>query len=109
MSAVPARVEDRDPAPVLALIERMATDPAADVDKLERLMAMHERLLERRAREDFAAALVALKPELPKIKRSRFNQQTQSYYAPLEDIIEVVDPILHKHGFAIATKVVEQT
>src|SRR5215831_17096923 len=98
-----------DHQPVMALIERMATDPAADVEKLERLMAMHERLLARRAREDFAAALVALKPKLPKIKRTKYNAQTQSFYAPLEDIIETVDPILHEHGFALATKVIEQT
>ena len=108
MSGLPATTSN-GPAPVLALIERMATDPNADVEKLERLMAMYERQVERRAREDFAAAFVALKPELPQVKRGRFNSQTQSYYAALEDIIEVVDPILHKHGFGIATKVIEQT
>jgi hypothetical protein len=32
------------PSTVLALIERVALDPRADVEKLERMMAMYERL-----------------------------------------------------------------
>ena len=32
------------PSTVLALIERVALDPRADVEKLERVMAMYERL-----------------------------------------------------------------
>jgi len=32
------------PSTVLALIERVALDPRADVEKLERTMAMYERL-----------------------------------------------------------------
>jgi len=34
----------RQPFHVLALIERMAFDPRADVEKLECMMAMYERL-----------------------------------------------------------------
>ena len=39
----PAPASD-SPSTVLALIERVALDPRADVEKLERLMAMYERL-----------------------------------------------------------------
>ena len=98
-----------DPAPVMSLIERMATDPAVDVEKLERLMGLYERQLEHRAREAYAAAFVEMKPHLPRIKRSKHNPATGSFYAPLEDIIEIVDPILHRHGFALACKVAAQT
>jgi hypothetical protein len=36
------------PSTVLALIERLALDPRADVEKLERMMAMYERLKAKR-------------------------------------------------------------
>jgi len=98
-----------DQQPVMALIERMATDPAVDVEKLERLMAMHERLLERRARDEYAVAFVGLKPLLPRIARTKHNTQTGSMYAPLEDINKIVDPILHEAGFATSTKVISQS
>ena len=40
---LPAPPSD-SPSTVLALIERVAVDPCADVQKLERMMAMYERL-----------------------------------------------------------------
>lgn len=45
-----------DPSAVLALIERVALDPRADVEKLERLMAMYERLKEKEVELAYNAA-----------------------------------------------------
>jgi hypothetical protein len=94
---------------VLALIERVALDPAANVETLERLYAMHERDLARRAGQAFAADYVRMKPHLPLVIKTHLNDQTHSRYAKLEDINQQIDPILESFGFATATKVVAQT
>ena len=44
------------PSTVLALIERVALDPRADVEKLERMMAMYERLKAKEAELAYNAA-----------------------------------------------------
>lgn len=106
MSEIVAR--DSQP-PMMALIERLAMDPNVGVDKVERLVALHERMLAFNAKQAFAAAFVAMKPNLPRIARTKHNAQTGSFYAPLEDISAVVDPIIHSYGFATTEKVVAQT
>jgi len=44
------------PSTVMALIERVALDPRVDVEKLERMMAMYERLKAKEAELAFNAA-----------------------------------------------------
>lgn len=106
-------VTDRSPAAqpsqVMDIIARFAADPAFDVVKLEKLMDMQERMLNRHAKADFAADYVRMKPHLPKVMRTKDNSQTKSKYAPLENINQAVDPILEQFGFATSTKVTAQT
>lgn len=94
---------------ILAIIERIALDPNADIEKLERMLNMQERVLDRNAKSEFAADFVRMKPHLPKIIRSRENTQTRSKYAPLDDINSQIDPILEQYGFGTSAKVVDQT
>lgn len=80
-----------------------------DVVKLEKLMDLQERMLDRNAKAEFSADFVRMKPNLPKVLRTKDNKQTQSKYAPLEDINQAIDPILKEYGFGTATKVLSQT
>lgn len=84
------------------MFERLARDPAVSVEKLQALLDMHERVLEMQARAAFDTAFVRMLPEIPTIEEHSKTDKTT--YAPLEDIIEVVKPILSKHGFAISFK-----
>ena len=95
-----------EPATLLQVISRAASDPNVDIDKMERLMAMHERMVARDAKAAYAAALSAMQPELPiitergEIKNNSGN--VQSKYALWEDINQAISPILCKHGFALS-------
>jgi hypothetical protein len=110
VATIESREEEAPPQTgVLALIERVALDPAADVEKLERLFAMHERMLANHAREAFAAAFVRMKPQLPRVIKTHKNDQTNSLYAKLEDINQQLDPLLERFGFGTATKIVAQS
>jgi len=89
-------------AQIIDLIGRMASDPKSDIDKMERLMAMHERVLERDAEKAFNVAMQAAQAEMPQILRTKKNESTNSKYALLEVIDKVTKPIITKHGFSMS-------
>jgi ERF superfamily len=85
---------------ILGVIARAAVDPNVDVDKLERLLAMQERVLAREAEQAFNDALRAAQDEIKPIAKNRINPETKSKYADLSALAEGLDPIIRKHGFA---------
>lgn len=85
----------------LAMIERAARDPQTDIDKMERLFAMSERVRARDAETAFNSAMAAAQAELLPVARNKSNSQTNSKYADLAAIADAAMPIIHKHGFGI--------
>jgi len=70
MSAAPVRREQAvvptsDAAAIIQVIERAARDPNIDIDKMERLLQMQERIVARQAKAAYADALARLQPTLP--------------------------------------------
>jgi ERF superfamily len=96
------------PSAVLALIERVALDPRADAEKLERVMAMYERLQAKEAEFAYNAAKGRILKKLARVKivktRSALceiasgKRQKSGYeafkYAPLEEIDKHLRPLL---------------
>lgn len=90
---------------LIHMIERAARDPSVDIDKLQRLMDMQERVIERNARAAYASALSAMQPELPTIiERGKIDigRGKPQSYALWEDINDAIKPILFKYGFALS-------
>lgn len=94
---------------ILDVIGRAARDPSVDIDKMERLLAMQERVMERNAKAAFTTAKIAMRPDLPEItmkghivikKDGRIIQDTP--FAKFEDIHELVMPVLTRHGFDLS-------
>ncbi len=94
---------------LLAMIERVAMNPQADIEKMKALMVMRNEVVADERRQAFAKDFVDMKPHLPAVIRTKRNEQTKSNYAPLEEVNQTVDPILEKYGFATATKITSQT
>jgi hypothetical protein len=91
---------------IIQVIERAASNPDVDIDKMERLLQMQERILARNAEAAFNTALAQMQNELPVIDengaiRGR-DGRIQSRYAKFEDINEAVKPIMRQYGFAIS-------
>lgn len=84
---------------IIQIIDRAARDPNVDMDKMERLLAMHERIQDRQAVQEFNVALAAAKSEMPSVVRDENNDHTSSKYATLEAVSKAMDPITLKHGF----------
>lgn len=91
----------------VAVVERLATNPEVDPGKLEHLLNLQERILNRNALTAFNAAFAEMQAEMPAITERgeiKVNGQVRSKYATFEDINDAVKPILKKHGFAVMFK-----
>lgn len=86
---------------LLPMIERAARDPNVDVDKMERLMAMMERVEARHSEAAFYADLSEMQDALPSIGE-RGNAAGRYTYALWEDINAAIKPVLKRYGFAIS-------
>lgn len=91
-----------DNGSLLSVIARAASDPSVDIDKLERLLEMQERVVARDAERRFNEAMAAAQKEMPQIKRGGKNSTTNSTYAELDAMSEAMLPIIAKHGFALS-------
>lgn len=98
-------VVNADAGSILAVISRAASDPNTDVDKLERLMGMYERINAHNAKAAYAAALARMQRVLPIIgERGEITveKRVRSTYAKWDDINEAIRPILADHGFSLS-------
>jgi hypothetical protein len=88
--------------PMMSMIERAARDPQVDVDKLERLFALRERMVGVEKEAAFNAAMTAAQAEMGPISADAHNKQTNSKYASYAKLDRVLRPIYTKHGFALS-------
>lgn len=98
-----------DAGTLMQVIERAARDPSVDIERMERLLQMHERLVAKQAEAAYAEALARLQPKLPIIQERgaiKNNSGTvQSRYALWEDIVGVITPILATEGFSLSFRI----
>jgi ERF superfamily len=90
---------------MLDVIARAAKDPTVNVEKLERLLAIQERLLADRRRTAFMADLSELQARLPQIAKSGnviVNGQLRSKFARIEDVDTAIRPLCREWGFAFS-------
>lgn len=97
-----ALVAEEEATTLLAVISRAARDPDTDVGKMERLMAMYERVEARRSETEFNDAMTAAQSEMGRISADATNPQTRSQYATYGRIDSVLRPIYTNHGFALS-------
>jgi hypothetical protein len=93
-------------AVVLDGITRAALDPSIDVAKLERLLAIQERLLADQRKTAFMAALARLQAVLPQITKQGTildnSGRARNRFAKIEDIDAQIRPLLAEEGFSFA-------
>lgn len=94
---------------IMAVISRAAADPTCDIEKMERLLAMHERMQAKTAEQAFNAAMAQMQCEIPTVGETGVNTHTKNAYATLDDINVVLKPIMQRHGFAVTFKVDHQS
>lgn len=99
--------QDMTVASVGAMLQAM-TAKGVTVDNalaLEKMVGLYERMQDRDAEQRFNAAFVALQAEMPRITAKKpvpNGDGTVRYrFAPYEEIMEQVAPLLEKHAFTV--------
>lgn len=101
----PAKIEEPQasllPAdPMISMIERIAMDPNADLDKLDRMLQLKERHEANKARAAFASALARASANFPDIPLNGLGHNGKAY-ATLRDITAYTRPVLSENGLAM--------
>jgi len=90
------------PDSLLAAITRAASDPSTDLDKIERLFSLHQKMVAQQAEIAFNTALATAQSEITTVVRNKTNEHTRSKYADLDTIINAISPIYTHHGFSVS-------
>lgn len=90
------------PAALMAVIARAASDGSVDVDKMERLMAMHRDMRAQEAEADFNHAMARVQSCMGRIGTDKTNNQTRSDYATYGKLDRVLRPLYTAEGFALS-------
>lgn len=105
---------------LLTAIVSLAKDPAMDIDKFDRLIAMQERMEDRQAERAFNRAFVKLQGMLPAVKKNGSleypvdknkpdgDKRLIAKFAKWEDIDRVIRPILTDAGFGLSFKIAQR-
>lgn len=96
------QVQQSDVSAMMTIIERIASNPNADIDKLEKMLDMQERIFNRNAEQAFNADMALAQSEMGPVATDAENQQTRSRYATYAAIDKAVRPIYTKYGFALS-------
>jgi len=112
----PAVASD-DGAVILSIIDRMVNAPDIPVEKIERMLDMHERMQREASRRAYHAALAEMQSEMPTVvalgkitgddKNTPGAKVLRSKYAKWEDVNEAIRPVLCKHGFALSFRITQ--
>jgi len=89
-------------AAIMQVIERAATDPNVDVDKMERLFEMHQKITAKSSEEAFNAAMSRAQSNMGRISADCENPQTRSRYASYAALDKVLRPIYTTETFALS-------
>ena len=108
--AVAKRKEETAPAPVpvsesaaiIQMIERAARDPSVDLDKMQRLLEMREKIDAQAREREFNERMAAAQQEMRPVSADANNPQTKSKYASYAALDRALRPIYTKAGFALS-------
>ena len=98
----PAALQELAVDPILTMIERAARDPSVDIDKMDRLLQMKERVDAKAAQIQFDNAMADAQEDMKAIRADLFNKQTQSHYASYAQLDKATRPIYARHGFSLS-------
>ena len=92
--------------PMVSMIERLVLNPNADLDKLERMLALKREHDRDNARIEFSAALASARAKIPPIIKdatvdfSSTKGRTHYRHETLAGIAKAIDPILSEFGLS---------
>ena len=95
----PAPAPAGDGAVVLGMIDRLLARPDVPVEKLEQMLALHQKIQADASRRSFLAAFAQLQSALPAATRKGEGHNKKAY-ARYEDVASALREPFAKHGFS---------
>ena len=92
---------------LVALLSNPEELAAVPIDTVKEIVAMKMEMDARAAEREFAAAMIAVQSETTPVRRRLENASTGSWYADLDDILAMLQPLLTRHGFAHSVDTVD--
>lgn len=92
----------QDANSLIAAIERAASNPQMNIEAVERLFAMHQKILAQQAEAEFNAAMARAQAKITPVANNAANTQTNSRYAKLAAICEAIMPIVTAEGLSVS-------
>jgi hypothetical protein len=84
------------------VIQSAAQNPAVDIDKMERLLAMHERIVWRVTRKRRGTTpWPRASPKCARFHADAFNPQTKQASTPAIPALDRAAPVYASHGFSL--------
>jgi hypothetical protein len=87
--------------PMVSMIERVAMSPDLPIERLNALMDMRERQMNKEAEQVFNKAFAAAMAEMPDVPRTGENKHLKVFYSTLDDLIKATRPVLSRHGLSL--------
>jgi hypothetical protein len=91
-----------EPANLLEIVSRAASDPNIEVAKVEKLLELYERIQAKNAEAQFNEAMTKAQSEMGRIKGDSENKQTHSWYVSYGKLDKILRPIYTAHGFSLS-------
>lgn len=79
-----------------------AHDPSVQIEKMERLLAMHERIAAKDAEKAFNDAMTRAQTAMGRIAADAVNPQTRSQYATYAQLDRKLRPVYTQNGFSLS-------
>lgn len=88
------------PTPMSALM--LAIEKGADINTIERLVSLQEKMLSREAEIEFNAAMNRAQGGMTAVRTNAENSQTHSRYATYSAVDKAIRPIYTREGFSLS-------
>ena len=85
----------------IQVIERLASRPEVDVEKLEKIMQMQEHIIDKDNEKSFNAAMTRAQNRIELVVADTKNTQTNSNYAQLKTVLLKAKPVYTEEGFSL--------
>lgn len=89
---------------MIQMIERAATNPDIDIEKMKAIMLMKNEHEDRLAEKEFNQSMAKTQSELQAVVHNQRNDHTKSGYADLTAIHASAKPIWTAHGFSVVSR-----
>jgi len=99
-----AKIEPDGAGSLLTIIEKIAQMPEIDMDRVERVFAMHQQMQDRQSEQAFNDAMSMAQNKIQSVLVNRENEHTKVAYADLDAIHKAAKPCWTRHGFSVMTR-----